>query len=373
MLRFWPRWLYLTPDRLALGGLLTVVYLRVAQPMGWYGVIPNKGWTEIRAAMIIAYVAGCTAASIVLGRMLRRPVQFSVRSILMAMVGVAIVAGWLTEGIGPASRQQRAVASLDQFGAHVNRSRPGPSPPEWQLRLLGEDYFATVTHVDFRSRPVPDGAIALLVDCPGIESVDLTRASISNEGLRHFASIRSLQVLNLSDTGVDDEGMRHLAHLTSLRILDLSNTAISDAGLAHLRNCRGMRRLSLNGNSRITGCGLENLSRMPRLEGLSVCCTGLTDEGLRRMPKLHRLHDLSLSRTRITDAGTAELVRLPRLRTLSLAGTTITDASVVHLVKLQSLRQLYLSVSDISEGGVAELKKALEDTQVDWLPRSRPR
>ena len=80
------------------------------------------------------------------GPVKRRILQFSVRSLLVAMT---LLAGWLAVVTSRARNQQETVKSLNELGWHVRYDWQDsllskPRGPAWIRRIVGDDYFQSV-------------------------------------------------------------------------------------------------------------------------------------------------------------------------------------------------------------------------------------
>src|SRR4051812_5946207 len=80
-----------------------------------------------------------------------------------------------------------------------------------------------------------------------------------------------------------------------------------------------------------TNAELAPLSRMTRLQSLSLDESQVTDAGLMHLARLTDLRELSLDHTRVTDAGLVHLAGLSKLKTLWLGDTLVTDRGLIHL------------------------------------------
>ena len=68
----------------------------------------------------------------------------------------------------------------------------------------------------------------------------------------------------------------------------------------------------------------------------------------------------------MTDRGLEHLAATwPKLEGLHLAGSPITDAGLKQLHSLKSLTKVYLKDAKVTEAGVAELRKALPRCEVN--------
>jgi hypothetical protein len=225
--------------------------------------------------------------------------QFSLRSLLLFVLLVSVGMSWFAVKMQQAKRQKEAVAAIERLGGEVFYdyqyrvldvhtifvTEAQPPGPEWLQRLLGNDFFSTVTFVRFIRRKV----------------------------------------------NVNDAELEHIINdLPQLRFLDLPGTEVTDAGLERLGKLSGLQSLILS-DTQITDAGLQHLSQMPQLKDLCLGGTKVTDAGLGSLRVLTRLDSLDLDRTQVTDAGIDQLKGLVQLDTLNLAKTKVTDAGVKKL------------------------------------------
>jgi hypothetical protein len=81
----------------------------------------------------------------------------------------------------------------------------------------------------------------------------------------------------------------------------------------------------------ISGRKLTCLGVFPKLEGIDLRSSNLTDAELETIGRLRKLRRLYLDGTQITDAGLRHLTELKNLRTLSLECTQVTPEGVKKL------------------------------------------
>ena len=93
---------------------------------------------------------------------------------------------------------------------------------------------------------------------------------------------QQLAVLNLSRTSITDEGLKTLESLPNLRKLHLENTKITDGGLAHLKNLKSLEYLNLY-NTAITDAGLTDLQGLTNLKALYLWQTKVTPTGVEQL------------------------------------------------------------------------------------------
>jgi hypothetical protein len=81
--------------------------------------------------------------------------RFSLRTLFVLVTVLGIALGWVGVQVQAARRQRHAVEGIRALGGEVwydyddyNQIPPAESPwPEWLVRAIGIDYFATVTEV----------------------------------------------------------------------------------------------------------------------------------------------------------------------------------------------------------------------------------
>jgi len=162
---------------------------------------------------------------------------------------IAIGCGWFAMKLQSARKQRMAVATIREWGGDVDYST---SPaPDWLMRLLGEDFFCSVTkvHVD-KAVSASEAELAELEPLTDVDCLYANRMSITDASLAHFKRMTKLQYLYLGRACITDAGLKDIAAFPLLRELDLSKTQISDAGLQCLAGLRQLTLLTLSGRAR---------------------------------------------------------------------------------------------------------------------------
>lgn len=257
------------------------------------------------------------------------------------------------------------------------------------LHLPNIELLKQMRSLSLRSTQADDEGLGQII--PGLSQIcnlSLSERPISNDGLKHVATLKSLKILDLSGTRLTDDGLAQIEGLKHIDTLYLSDTQLTDAGLARLSSLPRLRYLRLSG-TQVTDAGAKQIAqRLPQLNSLSISNTTLTDQGLRHIARLRRVHSLTLGGTKITDAGLAHLQRLSYLRGLSLEGSQITsaglrrlaaipltsltldhsagidDMAVEHLAKFHELTQLLMKGTKLTDEGAAELRRRLPKLRV---------
>ena len=178
---------------------------------------------------------------------------------------------------------------------------------------------------------------------------------------------------------VTDDALKHLSSFGSLRKLDLPHN-ISNEGLAHIADLTKLEELWLNGEmfkpseaGRISSAGMVHLKDLVNLQYLSFPpgCQLEDNHHLAYLRKLKKLKMISYSfHGQITDEGLEHLSALESLEGLTLNNSKITDHGLVHVEKMKRLEDLLIHDTMVSPAAVARLEKALPECDVSG--QSRP-
>jgi len=285
-----PRCLHVTPDRLVLALLTVESLFWLSDRLGWPAW--HKGYAVLigvaSAGIVLLVMFGRFVASLVF----RWQFQFTVRSLLVLVVAVAVPCSWLAVEMKKAEKQREAVEAIRTAGGWVEydyerdayrRRTQNVEPPEpaWVRRLLGDDMFARVVG----ARLPAHADIVQLEDWPELWWLNLDEnTQVTDAGLAHLSRLNRLEQLGLDGTKVSDDGLVHLRGLSQLRWLGLARTQVTKAGLADLESLPQLESLELGGKE-VTDAWLFSLERLPHLRELHLVGTKITHEGVKRFRK----------------------------------------------------------------------------------------
>jgi hypothetical protein len=205
------------------------------------------------------------------------------------------------------------------------------------------------------------------LDGPKQESLP---APISETGLAALPPFPKLRYLNLWDIPTSDIGLRGLARkYPRLEGINLSGTRVTDQTLREIGQLHQLQFLDLQ-NTRITDAGLSHIGRLKNLKQLCLIETDVVGPGLEHFSALSKLHWLNLADTCVSDEHLRHLARLPRLEHLILWGTCVGDAGARHLASLSELRSLSLVDTSVTDAGLMDLAKLprLGNLSLDGTP-----
>jgi len=147
--------------------------------------------------------------------------------------------------------------------------------------------------------------------------------NVTDEDLACLPLTPETRNLSLGRTAVTDDGLKHAASLTQLKWLDVAYTEVGDAGLAHVKPATHLNHLIAE-HTRITDAALETIAGFREMEILDLTGTQMTDAGLAHLGSLSKLRELWIGQTAVTDAGLGHLGGLKNLETLDVSGTKVT-------------------------------------------------
>lgn len=181
--------------------------------------------------------------------------QFTIRSLLLAVAAVCVVAACLS---GRMARQRHALEALrgahamvlfddQRAGGDFDPSRRGSSHALAQRFIA--DTCRTIVLVRVAGGSVDAHLLRALAAAGTVEHLSLSQAHLSEPATEAIASMRTLISLCLDGTDADDAAVVKIARLPCLEYLDLSDTKITDASLLQLLRNRHLRELDVSGTS----------------------------------------------------------------------------------------------------------------------------
>jgi hypothetical protein len=110
------RWFHLTPDRLIVSLLAVEGFLLLSERFCWFAFNEKKGWTVLTALASIGVVALLMLLWFAAGLLFRWRFQFSMRSLMVMVVAVAVPCSWLAVEMREAQKQRMAVEAVKKGG-----------------------------------------------------------------------------------------------------------------------------------------------------------------------------------------------------------------------------------------------------------------
>ena len=334
------RWFHPTPGRFVLALLAVEVLLWLSERSGWLS--ERLGWLGWHKGY--AVLTGMAAVGVAMVLMLgwfgialvcRWRFQFSIRSLLVLVVVVALPFSWLAVEMKRAREQRAAIQAIQKAGGFVwydceldslgglvpNPQRPAP---QWLRRLLGDHFFDAVTSAYVWD----DVAMTYLAQLPRLQELFL----ISNlPPQRNTPPPRPINYKLLGGSTITlDKFSASGRGSIETQIVQPTVSGLDRSRFAKLA----------------FACTLAEF----------VCPTnGCTFYTPARKWKVG-----------VGSATLANLRALTRLRVLSLEGTAIEDDGLEHIQELTQLRELYLFGSRVTDAGVKKLQQALPNCHIEY-------
>jgi hypothetical protein len=238
----------LAPDGVIIGVLAVEGLLWLSNSLCWpawqkgYAVLTT---TVVVGVMLLAMFLWFAAALI-----FRFRFQFSLRSLLILFVVVALPSGWMAMEAKQARRQSVMLGKVVALGGSVQDGwwscfYVAKEERGWPERFFGDEFFHDINMVGFDNVALDDQRLAQLCDTDGMETVLylwLEGTKITDKGLGALRRLARLRTLGLRGTAITDAGLEHVKSLGTLRFLDVSDTKVSDGGVKRLQealpNCR---------------------------------------------------------------------------------------------------------------------------------------
>ena len=179
-----------------------------------------------------------------------------------------------------------------------------------------------------------------------LRSLDLCYAGVKNSHLSRLSKLPSLEELNLDSCPVGDWSLAHLADndvVPNLKSLDLADTDVTDRGLVHISKMKKLEHLSLF-YCEISNAGLRHLSQMQSLLVLNLDSRDIGDSGMFFLQNLKNLKCLDVFSGRITSNGCAHIGKIKTLESLELCGGGVGDLGVCFHDLVNFAIQLFQSL-----------------------------
>jgi hypothetical protein len=271
----------------------------------------------------------------------RRWYQFSLRTLLVAMVVVGTVLGLLGIRLQRARRQQEAVVALGRLEGKLEYVQAETTPivlRDFAEPWVGRDFFDSVVaaEVDLTLADTTQGQLAAwnaIGDLPQLKNLQVEyplRYPRSRFNIGPIHRLSKLRYLKIRDAQIAGDDLLPLSEMPWLESLDLSHCQVADDAWRHLAG-------------------------LPRLDTLHASYSFVSDEGAAQLARCSHLRHLILTRANITDRGAAEFAAMANLETLILDGTKISDAGCASLAKMENLQTLSICETSVSDTGLASL------------------
>lgn len=179
-----------------------------------------------------------------------------------------------------------------------------------------------------------------------------------------------LKSLSLYGCRVSDRGVHHLETMKSLESLSLGKCSITDEGIASLAKLKHLKGISLRG-CKITDAGLMHITSLTQLERIDLSNCPVTDAGIRHIASNAKVTILNLSDTQAGDGSVGIVIqRFGHIQDFR-PGKNTTDGALRTLASAKSLRSLHICDTKISSEGLLSVSE-IKQLQLSTLELSGP-
>jgi hypothetical protein len=259
-------WFHLTSGKLLVVLLALEVFLLLSERFQWFSFNEKKGYTVLIAIASVGVTMMFMLLWFILALLFRWHFQFSIRSLLVLTIVVAIPCSWLAVELKWAREQKEAVEAIRKAGGgfvlydfsyngfdisgiliffrnstvratdgtdspvtSIPVTGNGPASPIWLWNLLGHDFFHDVTAVYVNS----DKGLGYLDDLPRLQSLYISShtnsSDITDRGLEQIKGLTNLKNLVLKNTNVTDAGIKDIQKaLPNLKIFRKQDFTVPD-------------------------------------------------------------------------------------------------------------------------------------------------
>ena len=204
---------------------------------------------------------------------------------------------------------------------------------------------------------------AATLELPQLRSLNLTNCNVTPAMLETLSKLENLEELALERTNIGDNDLAALENLANLKSLNLSYTQISDMGFKSLNKIKGLEVLKI-GNTGVQGQGMQFVKRKkgePGLRVLDAQHSRFGVFGLQYLKNLETLEELDVSQAEVSNASLQGIKGNSHLKKLNLGFNQINDGGLVVLGTLRGLEEVSLrNVSMISDVTLGNLSKCKE-------------
>ncbi|QDV42321.1 Leucine Rich repeats (2 copies) [Stieleria neptunia] len=232
---------------------------------------------------------------------------------------------------------------------------------EQQLKLLAD---VPIKRMYLSSVKITDGGWSAIGEYPVLESISMSRLSVSPIGAQAIGKIRSLKSLTISQIDFSDDAVQALIaalaesgtieKMSIYRCERITNTAFTD-----IRKMVSLSQFRCSNAPRVTSAILSEFGKLPHLKSLSLSDVQFDEANLAHLTVAKQLSDLQITphqQTPISEIGLGALCQLPSLESLALNKISISPERMGLLGGIQTLRKLSLNNSDINDESIAAMR-----------------
>ena len=236
------RWYLLMPGRVVTALVAMECLLWLSEHLQWFAFNRQKGLAVLIGVVALVAVLLFMLLWFAASLLFRWRFQFSIRSLLVLTVAIAIQCSWLKVEVKRARQQREAEQAIDELHGSLGYECEydffadiSPTRPTWLGRFFGHNFFWKLNSVQLWCLPITDADLKQLKWPPELHDLCIGGTQVTDVGLEHLKGLGQLQRLSLLNTQITDAGLHHIEVLTHLQWLDLTGTKVTAEGVKKLQ------------------------------------------------------------------------------------------------------------------------------------------
>jgi hypothetical protein len=278
-----PKRPWFTPSVLLVCCLLAVEsLLYVSESMQWFWFNERKGYTVLVTCGVALVSMFAVFAGLLLSCFAKSKSQFTLATLLFAVVAIAFPSAWLARDMQRA-REQQELLRMDYTQAfHKDKTYLSDGADEWLTKLFGQDFFRDVARLSLTDVEVTDAEMVTLGAATDLRYLDLKPTKVSADGWRQLRQLSQLECLALRGPQVADQELKQIEGLAGLEILVLDRTQVTDTGLKSLKGLKRLKVLDIQ-ETPVSDLGLEHLKELSQLQSVTLFGTQASGAGVQAL------------------------------------------------------------------------------------------
>lgn len=211
------------------------------------------------------------------------------------------------------------------------------------------------------STDLSNDGIPFMASLVALQKLDLDcEKPLKVESLAPLAGIKKLKSLTLGSSATDPL-VSSLRALTTLETLDLTRAPISDDAMDGVAALKGLKELILYRCPNLTDYGMTKLVTLRGLLKFDVGYTRLTDSGFKTLSmKISDVEELNVASSGMSDSGLAGLENMRKITRLTVHVRTCTDLGTGYIRRVSGLKLISIDqMETLNPARMAALKKDL--------------
>jgi hypothetical protein len=147
-------------------------------------------------------------------------------------------------------------------------------------------HFQKLVQIDLNRSDTTDAGLKYLKSQTALRCILAFLAPIHGSCFKELGQVKALSVLSLGCSPIEQKNLSYLSNFPMLQELRVSKVNLTEEGIKHLATCRSLRSLRIYGNKNVDDQSLKLLLPLKNLEELDVRSTEVTLRGIKALAPL---------------------------------------------------------------------------------------